>query len=142
MHQEKVPKALKPYLTEVSINPVAEPGVLEKEKRLTWDEPPAKGDTLSKYPFNHAHESEGGHVHEIDDSPGGERLLQQHISGSFTEIHPNGTKVVKVVGDNYEIIVGGSNVLIEGDVNITYGTDKEPTTVRPVSYTHLRAHET
>ena len=56
MKQTSVPKALKPYLTEVSAHPKAEPGVLKKEERLTWDEPPAKGDTLSKYPFNHVHE--------------------------------------------------------------------------------------
>jgi len=46
--------------------------------------------------------------------------MQQHSSGSFTEIHPDGSKVVKVVGDNYEIIAGKSNILVVGDTNITY----------------------
>ena len=64
-------------------------------------------------------ESEAGHIQEIDDTPGGERLMQQHSTGSFQEIHPDGSKVVKVVGDNYEIIAGTSNVLISGDVSLT-----------------------
>jgi len=63
---------------------------------------------------------------EIDDSPGGERLLREHSSGTFEEIHPLGDKVVKVVGSNYEIIAGSSNVLIKGNVNLTIeGTKKE-----------------
>ena len=70
------------------------------------------------------HESECGHIHEVDDTPGGERLLEQHISGTFTEIHPTGDKVVKVVGKNYEIIVSDSNILIEGDLNVTVNGNK------------------
>ena len=48
------------------------------------------------------------------------------MSGTFEEIHPDGSKVVKVIGDNYEIIAGSSNVAIFGDVNITTtGTVRE-----------------
>ena len=71
------------------------------------------------------YESEAGHIFEIDDTPGGERLNREHSSGTFEEIHPTGDKVVKVVGDNYEIIAGTSNVFIgaaegSGDVlNLT-----------------------
>ena len=41
-----------------------------------------------------------------------ERLFTQHMSGTFEEIHPDGSKVVKIIGDNYEIIAGDSNVSI------------------------------
>ena len=52
--------------------------------------------------------------------------MTQHRSGTFEEIHPDGSKVVKVVGDNYEIIAGQSNVLITGAVNLTVeGTVRE-----------------
>ena len=77
------------------------------------------------YPYNHVYESEAGHIFEIDDTPGGERLNREHSSGTFEEIHPTGDKVVKVIGDNYEIIAGTSNVFIgaaegSGDVlNLT-----------------------
>ena len=61
--------------------------------------------TSSQYPFNHVYESESGHVFEIDDTSGGERLLRQHKSGTYEEIIASGDKTVKVFGDNYECVV-------------------------------------
>ena len=121
-----VPTATQPYLKTVSDTAV-------EETRGWWDEPHPKSIKKTAalyisgvYPYNHVHESESGHIHEIDDSPGAERLFTQHTSGTFEEIHPTGTKVVKVIGDNYEIIAGGSNVSITGNVNITIeGTVRE-----------------
>ena len=121
-----VPTATQPYLNTVSDAAV-------EETRGWWDEPDPKSIKKTAalyisgvYPYNHVHESESGHIHEIDDSPGAERLFTQHTSGTFEEIHPTGTKVVKVIGDNYEIIAGGSNVSITGNVNITIeGTVRE-----------------
>ena len=52
----------------------------------------------SQYPYNHVYESESGHVMEIDDSPEAERLLRYHKTGTFEEIHPDGQRVVKVIG--------------------------------------------
>ena len=121
-----VPTATQPFLEQVSDEAV-------EETRGFWDEPDPKSIKKyaaqyisSQYPYNHVHESESGHIHEIDDSPGGERLFIQHTSGTFEEIHPTGTKVVKIIGDNYEIVAGSSNVSITGDVNITVaGTVRE-----------------
>ena len=121
-----VPTATKPYLQSVSIAAV-------EETRGFWNEPDPKSIkkdanpyVSSQYPYNHVHESESGHIHEIDDSPNHERLFTQHKSGTFEEIHPNGNKVVKVIGDNYEIVAGSSNVSISGSVNITVeGTVRE-----------------
>ena len=114
-----VPTATKPYLQSVSDAAV-------QETRGFWNEPDPKSIkknanpyVSSVYPYNHVHESESGHIREIDDSPGQERLFTQHMSGTFEEIHPNGNKVVKVIGDNYEIIAGSSNVSISGVVNLT-----------------------
>ena len=107
-----VPTATQPYLKQVSDEAV-------EETRGFWDEPDPKSIKKyaaqylsSQYPYNHVHESESGHIHEIDDSPGGERLFIQHTSGTFEEIHPTGTKVVKIIGDNYEIVAGSSNIII------------------------------
>ena len=121
-----VPTATKPYLSLVQDG-------AKLETRGWWDEPDPKGIkkyaavyASGQYPYNHVHESESGHIHEIDDTKGGERLYTQHMSGTFEEIHPDGSKVVKIVGDNYEIIAGSSNVAIFGDVNITTtGTVRE-----------------
>ena len=118
MQQTEVPLSTKPFFAMG-----VQPGVTE-DVRKTWNEPSAKSDAPTFYPFNHVHESECGHVHEVDDTPGGERLLEQHISGTFTEIHPTGDKVVKVVGKNYEIVVSDSNILIEGDLNVTVNGNK------------------
>ena len=121
-----VPTATKPYLKSVS-------DAAEEETRGFWNEPDPKSIkkaanpyVSSQYPYNHVHESESGHIHEIDDSPNHERLFTQHRSGTFEEIHPNGNKVVKIIGDNYEIVAGSSNVSISGSVNITVeGTVRE-----------------
>ena len=121
-----IPIATQPFLKAVSDEAI-------QETRGTFDEPHPKGIektaqpyTSAAYPYNHVFESESGHIREVDDSPGAERLLTQHKSGTFEEIHPDGTKMVKVIGDNFEIIAGKSNVLIQGDVNLTtVGTVRE-----------------
>jgi hypothetical protein len=56
------------------------------------------------YPYNHVYESESGHVIEVDDSPGAERLHWYHRSGTFKEIHPDGTQVNKVKKSEYNFI--------------------------------------
>ena len=121
-----IPTATQPNLKTVS-------DVSVEETRGFWEEPHPKSIKIdekpyisSQYPYNHVHESESGHISEIDDSPGSERLFTQHMSGTFEEIHPDGSRVVKIVGDNYEIIAGASNVSITGNVNLTVaGTVRE-----------------
>ena len=66
----------------------------------------------AKYPFNHVQESESGHIFEIDDTPDNERLYKEHMSGTFEEIHPQGTRVTKVVYDDYEIIARNKKIVI------------------------------
>ena len=118
MQVSDVPLSTKPHLaTGVQPGGVA-------DVRLTWNEPDAKSNAPTRYPFNHVHESEIGHVHEIDDTPGGARILQQHITGTFTEIHPRGDRVVKVVGEDYEIVIEDKSILIEGDLNLTVKGNK------------------
>ena len=118
MKQTDVPLSTKPFFAAG-----VQPGVTE-DVRKTWNEPDPKSNAPTFYPFNHVHESECGHIHEIDDTPGGERLLQQHITGTFTEIHPTGDKVVKVVGESYEIVIKDKSILIEGDLNVTVNGNK------------------
>jgi len=108
-----VPTATQPYLLATSDFAV-------QETRGFWNEPQPKSIQKDEnpyisaaYPHNHVFESEAGHIKEIDDSPGAERLFTQHGAGTFEEIHPNGSKVVKVVHDNYEIITGDSNIVIK-----------------------------
>ena len=86
----------------------------------TWGEPmPPFGAT---YPFNHVYESESGHIQEFDDTAGAERIHTWHKSNTFEEIHPSGSRVVKVVGDDYEFTLGQKFIHISGDTNIIFGS--------------------
>lgn len=131
LKRTNVPTATRPHIPSVEDASVLGTGVADV--MVPWSELPPKGllktanpYVSAKYPLNHVYESESGHIMEIDDTPGGERLHREHSSGTFEEIHPTGDKVVKVVGSNYEIIAGSSNVIISGDVNLTIeGTKKE-----------------
>ncbi len=73
----------------------------------------------SQYPFNHVRMSESGHVDEWDDTPSAERLHRYHKTGTFEEVQPDGTKVTKIVGDEYEITLKNKKVLINGTCDVT-----------------------
>jgi uncharacterized RmlC-like cupin family protein len=114
-----IPTATKPNLASVSDSAV-------QEIRGFWEEPNPKGIIGSanpyisaSYPYNHVFESESGHITEVDDSPGAERMFRQHMAGTFEEIHPDGSVVTKIIGDNYEIVIGSENIVIKGSQNIT-----------------------
>jgi len=77
----------------------------------------------SQYPYNKVIETESGHVQEFDDTPGNERIHRYHRKGTFEEIDVNGTKVTRIVGDNYEIIDRNGFVYVAGDVHITAAGD-------------------
>lgn len=73
----------------------------------------------AKYPYNKVNVTESGHIFEIDDTPGAERIHQYHKSGTYHEIHPDGTDVVKIVGDSFDLTVKDKTVYVGGDVKIT-----------------------
>lgn len=83
----------------------------------TWTQPPIPYN--AKYPFNHVFATESGHVEEWDDTAGNERRHSYHKSGTFHEIDVNGTRVTRIVGDDYEILERNGNVLVKGTCNIT-----------------------
>jgi len=73
----------------------------------------------AKYPYNHVHESEAGHIREIDDTPNAERIHERHISGTGYELHPEGDKVTRVKKDNYDLIYGQQFTHIRGTQSTT-----------------------
>ena len=88
-------------------------------------------DTVSKepatkyaavYPNNKVTQTTSGHIIEIDDTPGAERINVRHMSGTFVEIHPNGD-VVQSNGNKYQITTGEDNVHITGVCNLTVDSD-------------------
>ena len=94
-----------------------------------WNEPevPYVSSEENKYPIypkNHVRQSESGHIQEWDDTIDKDgiyrgRLHTYHKAGTFEEIHPDGTTVHKIVGDNYTIKAKSDNIHIIGNCNIT-----------------------
>lgn len=70
------------------------------------------------YPFNKVHFTESGHMIEMDDSVGAERLAVSHRSGTFYEIHQDGSEVHRVVNNNYTVICKDDEVYIGGKCNV------------------------
>lgn len=95
----------------------------------SWDQPesPYRG----QYPYNKVTQTEQGHIIEVDDTPGSERLHIYHRSGTFVEIDANGSIVKRAKGSSYEIIdrngkiaiAGSADVSINGACNIFVGND-------------------
>ena len=90
---------------------------LDTDNGGKWDQPEIPYGAV--YPKNHVYESEGGHLKEIDDTIGVERIHERHTSGSGYEIGPDGTKVTKVVKDNYNIITNDDYCHIQGTSRAT-----------------------
>lgn len=90
-------------------------GKVWKEKETAYN---------AKYPYNNTEQSESGHIFEIDDTRGAERIHQQHRSGTFYEIHPDGSKVEKVMADNFHITQQNEYKLNLGNYEVTIKKNK------------------
>lgn len=60
-------------------------------------------ESKSKYPWNFVNVSRSGHVSEVDDTPGYERLNMTHRTGSYWEIDNTGTYTTKSILDAYKL---------------------------------------
>ena len=102
---------------------------LSGDDGTAFDEPETP--YASTYPHNHVYESEAGHIREIDDTPGKERIHERHSSGSGYEIHPDGSKVTRVKQDNYTLttnddfvhIKGNSSTTVDGGIRVFVNAD-------------------
>ena len=79
-------------------------------------------------PTNKVHKTEAGHLMEVDNTSGADRIHIKHTSGTYILMHPNGdiehnnknhTKLT--TEDDTVTITGNSNVTINGDCNLTVG---------------------
>ena len=77
----------------------------------------------AQYTKNFTYTTPGGHVIELDDTSGAERIHVYHKSGTFTEIHPDGTNVIKTVGDTYSINKKKLNIVVGTDSLTSIGGD-------------------
>lgn len=94
-----------------------------------WDEPESA--FRGAYPYNKVTQTESGHIIEIDDTPGSERIHLYHRSGTYIEIDANGSVVKRTKGSSYEIIdrngkisiAGRADISVNGACNIFVGND-------------------
>ena len=96
---------------------------IETATGQTWDEPISTMDKVV-YPNSKVEQTKSGHLNEIDDTEGNERILLWHKSGSFHEIS-NEYKLYKVTGDDFEIVKGNKNISVEGNLSITVNGNSE-----------------
>ena len=90
---------------------------IAKNRVQVWSEPESPYN--AEYPHNHVRKTESGHVVEFDDTPESERIHEYHKAGTFYEIHPDGSKVARIVKDNYEVVVGDNNIYVKQNTNLT-----------------------
>lgn len=83
----------------------------------TWNQPHSSYG--ARYPYNSVKQTESGHVIEVDDTPGKERIHTYHRSGTFEEIDQSGTKVTRIVGDGYTIVDRNGFISIDGNADVT-----------------------
>lgn len=76
--------------------------------------------TSPQYPYNLVFESRSGHLIEIDDTPGGERLHWMHKSGSYREMNEKGTIIDKAMTDYYCFATQDKYDYTGGDFTASY----------------------
>lgn len=96
---------------QVSANAVQNQKIADMEE--TWSQPPSAYST--QYPFNRVIET-AQHAIELDDTPGGERIMIHHKSGAFVQIDAKGTVTERAEGDRYEINIGTRHESSEASV--------------------------
>ena len=74
----------------------------------------------SAYPYVQVKVSESGHVIELNDTPGAERVLIMHNNGSGVELRPDGSIIVSTKEHKVEVVGGDNTVIVEGNANLTY----------------------
>lgn len=97
----------------------------------------------ARYPYNHVIETDGGHVFELDDTAGAERVHIFHKKGSFVEFHPDGSIVHRGAKDRYHVVFnnenlyagGNMNMSVVGAINILAGGNTNISTVGDASWT-------
>ena len=105
----------------------AETIVGSKKETILQSVPVACGGSFSepetkynaKNPHNMVMETKSGHVFELDDTPGAERIHIYHRKGTFIEMHPDGDVVVKSNKTSYHLSMGDFNIYVAGHCNVT-----------------------
>jgi len=74
----------------------------------------------SVYPKNQVQETVSGHVIELDDTPGNERVLIKHNTGAGVEMRTDGTVIISSTNNKIEVTGGDQKVIVEGNGQLVY----------------------
>lgn len=107
------------------------PAAEKKNSGLASGVPASRGGSWSQpaspyaptYPNNRVLVTKSGHTVEYDDTPGAERISIFHKSGTFEEIHPDGTRVIRDIGSSYTINTKDKFIYVDGDFDTYIGGD-------------------
>lgn len=70
------------------------------------------------YPFNRVIKTLAGHVIELDDTVGQERVHVWHNSGTYFEIDKVGNLTMRVMGNFYHVVEGDYQLHVKGDMDV------------------------
>jgi hypothetical protein len=74
----------------------------------------------SQYPNNQVQETPSGHIIEIDDTPGGERVMIRHRTGAGVDFRADGTVIISSKHQKIEVTGGDHTTIVEGEGNLVY----------------------
>jgi hypothetical protein len=83
-------------------------GWVENESAANTTTPPL-------FRYNHTIETPRGHLLEMDDTPGRERIRLTHRANTFIELAPDGNGTFKIFGSGYQVVLGDYNVAVGVD---------------------------
>jgi hypothetical protein len=74
----------------------------------------------SIFPLNQVQQTPSGHSFEMDDTPGGERVLIKHRTGAGIELRADGSVLISTKRQRVEVVGGDSKVIVEGEGDLVY----------------------
>jgi hypothetical protein len=79
-----------------------------------------KDEPASIYPNSQVKETSSGHIVEYDDTPGAERIMIRHRTGSGVEMRANGTMIYGSVANTIRVTAHDEKVIVDGDGELHY----------------------
>lgn len=87
-----------------------------ERKKIGFEEPDSS--FAAQYPYNRVLQTKSGHVVEIDDTAGEERIHVYHKAGAYIEINKDGRISISTPDDSIEIVGKNKTIEIKGDAKI------------------------
>lgn len=79
-----------------------------------------EAEPVATYTNTQVKETPSGHIIEYDDTPGAEKIMLRHRSGSGVEMKANGTVIYSSVNNTVRITAHDEKVIVDGDGEIQY----------------------